>query len=131
MLDPLIYGDYPAEMRQCHGLALPKFSANEKRLLRGSIDFIGVNHYSTLYVKDCINSTCPSGGDRPIRGFLNTTSYRDGVPIGEPVYYLISILKNLLLSPKFKCSRVTYTLGLRFICGWKIGNEKLLPFPCL
>ncbi|XP_048442890.1 beta-glucosidase 18-like isoform X1 [Pyrus x bretschneideri] len=84
MLDPLIYGDYPAEMRQCHGLALPKFSANEKRLLRGSIDFIGVNHYSTLYVKDCINSTCPSGGDRPIRGFLNTTSYRDGVPIGEP-----------------------------------------------
>ncbi|CAL9017289.1 unnamed protein product [Prunus brigantina] len=81
-----VYGDYPAEMRHCHGLKLPRFSAKEKQLLRGSIDFIGVNHYSTLYVKDCIHSPCPSGtgGDRPIMGFLNTTGYRDGVPIGEP-----------------------------------------------
>ncbi|BFG29286.1 hypothetical protein CerSpe_155600 [Prunus speciosa] len=82
--DPVVYGDYPAEMRHCHGLDLPRFSAKEKQLLRGSIDFIGVNHYSTLYVKDCIHSPCPSGGDRPIMGFLNTTGYRDGVPIGEP-----------------------------------------------
>ncbi|CAB4307971.1 unnamed protein product [Prunus armeniaca] len=71
-------------MRHCHGLVLPRFSAKEKQLLRGSIDFIGVNHYSTLYVKECIHSPCPSGGDRPIMGFLNTTGYRDGVPIGEP-----------------------------------------------
>ncbi|KAH0993992.1 hypothetical protein GBA52_005475 [Prunus armeniaca] len=78
--DPVVYGDYPAEMRHCHGLELPRFSAKEKQLLRGSIDFIGVNHYSTLYVKDCIHSPCPSGGDRPIMGFLNTTGYRDGVP---------------------------------------------------
>ncbi|KAH0986717.1 hypothetical protein GBA52_013894 [Prunus armeniaca] len=82
--DPVVYGDYPAEMRHCHGLELPRFSAKEKQLLRGSIDFVGVNHYSTLYVKDCIHSPCPSGGDRPIMGFLNTTGYRDGVPIGEP-----------------------------------------------
>lgn len=84
--DPLVYGDYPAEMRHCNGLELPRFSAKEKVLLRGSIDFIGVNHYSSLYVKDCIYSPCPSGGDHPIMGFLNTTGYRDGVPIGEPVY---------------------------------------------
>ncbi|CAL2254206.1 unnamed protein product [Prunus armeniaca] len=84
--DPVVYGDYPTEMRHCHGLELPRFSAKEKQLLRGSIDFIGVNHYSTLYVKDCFHSPCPSGGDRPIMGFLNTTGYRDGVPIGEPVY---------------------------------------------
>ncbi|XP_008226673.2 PREDICTED: beta-glucosidase 18-like isoform X2 [Prunus mume] len=84
MFDPLVHGDYPSEMRECPGLELPRFSHNEKQLLRGSIDFIGFNHYSTLYVKDCIHSACPLGGDHAIRGFLNTTGYRDGVPIGEP-----------------------------------------------
>ncbi|KAI5333288.1 hypothetical protein L3X38_023419 [Prunus dulcis] len=70
-------------MRKC-GLELPRFSHNEKQLLRGSIDFIGFNHYSTLYVKDCIHSACPLGGYHAIRGFFNTTGYRGGVPIGEP-----------------------------------------------
>ncbi|KAH0986718.1 hypothetical protein GBA52_013895 [Prunus armeniaca] len=84
MFDPLVHGDYPSEMRECPGLELPRFSHNEKQLLRGSIDFIGFNHYSTLYVKDCIHSACPLGGDHAIKGFLNTTGYRDGVPIGEP-----------------------------------------------
>lgn len=92
MFDPLVHGDYPSEMRECPGLELPRFSHNEKQLLRGSIDFIGFNHYSTLYVKDCIHSACPLGGDHAIRGFLITTGYRDGVPIGEPVYRTLLLI---------------------------------------
>ncbi|PON45672.1 Glycoside hydrolase [Trema orientale] len=85
-LDPLVYGDYPPEMRHCIGLKLPRFSSKEKELLiRGSIDYIGINHYSTLYIKDCIHSTnCFSGGDRPIQGFVESTGERDGIPIGQP-----------------------------------------------
>ncbi|KAI8552639.1 hypothetical protein RHMOL_Rhmol06G0282200 [Rhododendron molle] len=81
--DPLIFGDYPPEMRHYHGDELPSFSPEEKEIIKGSIDFIGLNHYSTFYVKDCISSSCALGGDRPIRGFSNTTGYRDGVPIGD------------------------------------------------
>ncbi|KAF3442179.1 hypothetical protein FNV43_RR16095 [Rhamnella rubrinervis] len=81
MLDPLVYGDYPAEMR---GSELPRFSGRDKELIKGSMDFIGLNHYSALHVKDCICSACSMGDHHPIRGFLSKPTERDGVPIGEP-----------------------------------------------
>ncbi|XP_073027004.1 beta-glucosidase 18-like isoform X2 [Primulina eburnea] len=91
ILDPVVFGDYPPEMRRYHGNELPKFSSDERALLRDSIDFIGINHYSTLYAKDCIysscicnDSSCTKGSDRPLRGFLSTFGERNGVPIGEP-----------------------------------------------
>ncbi|GAV82981.1 Glyco_hydro_1 domain-containing protein [Cephalotus follicularis] len=83
-LDPLVYGDYPLEMRQYLGSELPKFSPAEINILKGSIDFIGINHYVTAYATDCIHSACASGCDRPIQGYVETTGERDGVPIGEP-----------------------------------------------
>lgn len=91
-MDPLVFGDYPPEMRRIHGSELPRFSAEERVLLRDSIDFIGINHYGTLYAKDCIYSicvcnisSCVQGNDRAIRGFAYTGGERDGVPIGERV----------------------------------------------
>lgn len=84
-LDPLIFGDYPPEMKQYLGSQLPSFSTEEKELLRNSIDFIGINHYGSLYAKDCIHSSCSRGADRPIRGFVYITGERDGVPIGDQV----------------------------------------------
>ncbi|CAI9303628.1 unnamed protein product [Lactuca saligna] len=83
VLDPLIYGDYPEEMHKYLGSRLPSFSLEEKNLLKNSIDFIGINHYSTLYAKDCINSSCSSIGARAIQGFVDITEERDGVLIGE------------------------------------------------
>ncbi|KAK8638288.1 hypothetical protein V6N13_136722 [Hibiscus sabdariffa] len=84
IFDPLVFGDYPPEMRQYHRSELPRFSAEETEYVKGSIDFIGINHYSTLYAKDCIHSPCASGGDHFIRGFAYTTGERDGILIGEP-----------------------------------------------
>lgn len=85
MLDPLVFGDYPPEMRQYHGNELPRFTSEEAKLLTQSLDFIGINHYTTLYAKDCIHSTCSSDGDRAIQGFVYLTGERHGVPIGERV----------------------------------------------
>ncbi|KAG4971819.1 hypothetical protein JHK85_038240 [Glycine max] len=84
VLDPLVFGEYPAEMRSILGSKLPVFSPKEKSLIKGSLDFIGINHYGTLYAKDCTLSTCSLGADHPIRGFVETTATRNGVPIGEP-----------------------------------------------
>ncbi|XVF04154.1 hypothetical protein REPUB_Repub05bG0057700 [Reevesia pubescens] len=83
-IDPLVFGDYPPEMRQYHGSQLPRFSLEEAEYVKGSIDFIGLNHYSTLYAQDCIHSPCILGGDHFIRGFAYTTGERDGILIGEP-----------------------------------------------
>ncbi|KAL5132446.1 Beta-glucosidase 18 [Glycine soja] len=79
VLDPL----YPAEMRSILGSQLPVFSLKEKSLLKGSIDFIGINHYGSLYVKDCSLSACSLEADHPITGFVEITGIRDGVPIGD------------------------------------------------
>ncbi|XP_061350447.1 beta-glucosidase 18-like [Gastrolobium bilobum] len=83
MLDPLVFGEYPAEMRSILGSQMPRFSPKEKSLVKGSLDFIGINHYGALYVKDCSLSACPLGADHPIRGFVETTGMRDGIPIGD------------------------------------------------
>ncbi|KAG4971821.1 hypothetical protein JHK85_038242 [Glycine max] len=63
---------------------MPVFSPVEKSLIKGSLDFIGINHYGTLYAKDCSLSTCSLGADHPIAGFLERTATRDGIPIGDP-----------------------------------------------
>ncbi|KAG5141241.1 hypothetical protein JHK84_035009 [Glycine max] len=83
VLDPLVFGEYPAEMHSILGSQLPVFSLKEKSLLKGSIDFIGINHYGSLYVKDCSLSACSLEADHPITGFVEVTGIRDGVPIGD------------------------------------------------
>ncbi|XP_014492884.1 beta-glucosidase 40 [Vigna radiata var. radiata] len=49
-LEPLVYGDYPKIMRKRVGNRLPTFSKSQATLLKGSFDFVGINHYTTLYV---------------------------------------------------------------------------------
>ncbi|KAG6467318.1 hypothetical protein ZIOFF_074875 [Zingiber officinale] len=79
-LDPIIRGDYPSEMRQILGSRLPKFSGSDKRKLQSKLDFIGINHYTSLYVKDC--PKCGAVGPKG-DALVLTTGDRDGVPIGK------------------------------------------------
>lgn len=46
--DPIYFGDYPKVMRDRLGDRLPVFSEEDKLLIKGSSDFFGLNHYSTL-----------------------------------------------------------------------------------
>ncbi|KAL6314521.1 hypothetical protein AAG906_026857 [Vitis piasezkii] len=92
VLDPLLNGDYPPEMYRLLGENMPKFSPDELKKIKGSIDFIGINHYSSLYAENC--SYSPSKlGCQAIKGFVYTTGERDGVPIGEetaiPRFYVV------------------------------------------
>ncbi|XP_078167091.1 beta-glucosidase 18-like [Carex rostrata] len=82
-LDPIIFGDYPSEMRQILGSNLPIFSSKDKKKLRYKMDFIGVNHYTTLYVRDCLYSPCEVA-DFNGNAFTYTTGERNGIPIGTP-----------------------------------------------
>lgn len=47
--DPFFIGDYPPEMRERLGDRLPHFTDVERKELIGSTDFLGLNHYSSLY----------------------------------------------------------------------------------
>ncbi|XP_065637711.1 furostanol glycoside 26-O-beta-glucosidase isoform X2 [Quercus suber] len=57
-MDPLVYGDYPFVMKVLVRNALPKFSEEEKELVKGAYDFIGVNYYTLRYA-----STLPIDAD--------------------------------------------------------------------
>lgn len=47
--DPVFKGDYPKSMKERLGKRLPKFTEEEKNLIKGSSDFFGLNHYTTMY----------------------------------------------------------------------------------
>ena len=65
--DPLFTGEYPEMMRSRLGKRLPEFSADEKNMLIGSTDFLGLNHYTSSYVsgkapEDAGNDVVGNGG---------------------------------------------------------------------
>lgn len=47
--DPIYKGDYPQVMKERLGEKLPKFSEKEKEMIKGTSDFFGLNHYTTMY----------------------------------------------------------------------------------
>ncbi|QHN83915.1 Beta-glucosidase [Arachis hypogaea] len=56
-IDPLTKGDYPESMRSLVGSRLPKFSAEEVQIVKGSYDFIGINYYTTYYAAYSLDLT--------------------------------------------------------------------------
>ncbi|KAL5227442.1 hypothetical protein ABZP36_015707 [Zizania latifolia] len=52
ILKPLVSGDYPQVMKKIVGARLPSFTEAESEDVKGSVDFIGLNHYYSLYVND-------------------------------------------------------------------------------
>lgn len=52
VLNPLTFGDYPYIMKKNVGSRLPSFTAKESNLIKSSIDFLGINFYSLIYVKN-------------------------------------------------------------------------------
>ncbi|XP_025015895.1 beta-glucosidase 40 isoform X2 [Ricinus communis] len=83
-IEPLIFGDYPSSIRSRVGDRLPKFSKPEVALVKGSLDFVGINHYTTYYASES------SGG--PINKILNdsladsgatTLPFKGLKPIGD------------------------------------------------
>ncbi|XP_002992345.2 beta-glucosidase 6 isoform X1 [Selaginella moellendorffii] len=84
ILDPIFFGDYPDSMRRLVGDRLPRFSVEDKALVQGSLDFLGVNHYTTNYAT--------TGLDFPVSlvGYYKDHNVRllaqkDGVSLGPHV----------------------------------------------
>ncbi|KAJ4836190.1 hypothetical protein Tsubulata_013725 [Turnera subulata] len=48
-MDPATFGDYPRTMRDNVKERLPNFTIEESKMVKGSLDFVGVNYYSARY----------------------------------------------------------------------------------
>ncbi|XP_077226677.1 beta-glucosidase 18-like [Tasmannia lanceolata] len=91
-LDPIMFGDYPPEMREILGSRLPIFSLRERRKLQNKLDFIGINHYTSLYAEDCMFQPCESGNSEG-ETFAFESGEIDGQLIGArtamPVFFVV------------------------------------------
>ncbi|KAF9623054.1 hypothetical protein IFM89_036190 [Coptis chinensis] len=104
-LDPLVYGRYPAIMRKIVGSRLPYFTENDSKLLKGSFDFIGFNHYCGLYIQDHPRTSDEYGSDYAIDisvklAFTNGLLFRDparlkthGIIVGWGLQRLLDYVK--------------------------------------
>ncbi|XLR05421.1 hypothetical protein S83_071619 [Arachis hypogaea] len=105
-IDPLTKGDYPESMRSLVGSRLPKFSAEEVQIVKGSYDFIGINYYTTYYAAYSLDLT----NAKPnfiTDSHANLTTERNGVPIGPRaaskwLYVYPKGIQQLLLYTKEK-----------------------------
>lgn len=83
-LDPLMFGRYPASMQKLVGDRLPQFSNQESQLVSGSLDFVGINHYTTLYARnDRMRVRKLVMNDASTDAAVISTAYRHGKKIGE------------------------------------------------
>ncbi|PNY16231.1 beta-glucosidase 11-like protein [Trifolium pratense] len=51
-MNPFIFGEYPDIMKKNVGSRLPFFTSRESNLVKGSIDFLGINFYYAFYIKN-------------------------------------------------------------------------------
>ncbi|MQM15928.1 hypothetical protein Taro_048884 [Colocasia esculenta] len=51
-VEPLVYGDYPRTMKERTGSKMPCFWDHQRKQMMDSYDFLGINHYATLWVSD-------------------------------------------------------------------------------
>lgn len=110
-MDPLVYGDYPFVMKALVRNALPKFSEEEKELVKGAFDFIGVNYYTSRYA-----STLPiDAGDSP-QALISTNTLISKVH--APRQY---ILKIIMAAFCFICAGTENILGNP---GWPLHVTK-------
>jgi beta-glucosidase len=79
-----MFGHYPPSMQKLAGDRLPQFSTQASKLVSGSLDFVGINHYTTLYARnDRMRIRKLIMNDASTDAAVIPTAYRHGKKIGE------------------------------------------------
>ncbi|CAI0400607.1 unnamed protein product [Linum tenue] len=91
-LHPIVYGEYPKTMQEIVGERLPKFTAEEKKMVKGSFDYIGINQYTAYYMYN------PHQKQPKVFGYQQDWNAgfafaKNGVPIGPKAhsYWLYNV----------------------------------------
>ncbi|VAH95271.1 unnamed protein product [Triticum turgidum subsp. durum] len=81
-LDPLLNGQYPKTMQDIVKERLPSFTPEQSKLVKGSVDYIGINQYTATYMADQPMPQQPPtsySSDWHVQYIFQ----RNGVPIGQ------------------------------------------------
>ncbi|GLU19417.1 hypothetical protein SLE2022_356700 [Rubroshorea leprosula] len=83
-MEPITKGYYPKTTESLVGKRLPKFFEEEAKMIKGSIDFLGLNYYTANYAASAskLNNGKPS---YLADSLANLTTKRKGIPIGPKV----------------------------------------------
>ncbi|XP_022738214.1 beta-glucosidase 13-like [Durio zibethinus] len=103
-MEPLVRGQYPLSMRRLVKGRLPVFTEKEKKLVNGSFDFIGINYYTSRYVKNIPINPKAAPVSFLADEHINSTVVKNGVPIGpkaEGSWFLYIYPKGLYKILKF------------------------------
>lgn len=91
-IHPLVYGEYPKTIQNIVGNRLPKFTSEEVKIVKGSIDFVGINQYTTFFIYD------PHQSKPKVPGYqmdwnAGFAYAKNGVPIGPRAnsYWLYNV----------------------------------------
>ncbi|GMI85539.1 B-S glucosidase 44 [Hibiscus trionum] len=84
-LHPIRYGEYPRTMQEIVGDRLPKFTEEEVKMVNGSVDYVGINQYTTSYISN------PKGPKPNVTSYQNDwnaafANAKNGVQIGPKAY---------------------------------------------
>ena len=126
--DPVMFGKYPDEMTSfIKDGRLPTFTPQESASLKGSVDYIGLNHYTSSFSRD--NPSGKQGNWWSDALVDNTKNGIDGKPIGpqaEPwwLYVYPEGMRGIL---KWAADRYNNTLTYVFENGVSVPNENVMP----
>ncbi|KAG6757995.1 hypothetical protein POTOM_038326 [Populus tomentosa] len=119
-IEPLILGNYPITMRNRVGDRLPNFTEKDVALVKGSFDFVGINHYTTFYAR----SNDSLFGDL-IGNVLNDSLADSGAitlpfgknlkPIGDRFHWISVCLVRSLIHTNASLCFLAALLGLVFL----------------
>ncbi|GMH27270.1 hypothetical protein Nepgr_029113 [Nepenthes gracilis] len=126
ILDPVMYGRYPKSMQAIVGDRLPQFSEKESHMLRNSVDYVGLQYYTTKFATDTgVSDSNELRYTTDMHADLSNYD-QNGNPVGEPtplswLFIYPAGLRDLMLYIKER-----YNNPLIFITenGMADGNDK-------
>ncbi|KAJ7970294.1 Beta-glucosidase [Quillaja saponaria] len=85
-IHPIVYGEYPKTIKNIAGDRLPKFSEDEVKMVKGSMDYVGINQYTTYYMQDPGPQPEPKDLGYQQDWNVGFVYEKNGVPIGPKEY---------------------------------------------
>ncbi|KAL5567211.1 hypothetical protein UlMin_030375 [Ulmus minor] len=106
-MEPLTKGEYPHSMRSLVGKRLPKFTKEQSNMLKDSLDFLGLNYYTSNYASYAPHHNSSAYPSYLTDSWASLSPVRNGIPIGpkaasDTVYVYPRGLQDLLLYVKAK-----------------------------
>uniref|UniRef100_A0A1D1YF46 Beta-glucosidase 22 n=1 Tax=Anthurium amnicola TaxID=1678845 RepID=A0A1D1YF46_9ARAE len=90
-LNPVVFGDYPEIMKKIAGSKIPSFTQSQSKQLKGSIDFLGLNHYVSAYIADEPNDSQSGPRDYNADISVRFTVSRNQTPSGQLIPFGIPV----------------------------------------